>query len=195
MCITRFTNKMNSICQVKRHFSRILNVRSVGRMHTDINQVLFKYKHKVDKKIYRAPLECFVYKQYVHKDIVRILRDFHIVARQYPDTYRKCVTCDNEAYNGDIFCRNFNMCDAFRKTRFYKVLDEDKLIRAYEDDRTIPECYICRNSEADKDTDIVCDECNRVCHLNCIGLCRVPAGNWSCTYCVKIDRKGKKMFV
>ena len=44
-------------------------------------------------------------------------------------------------------------------------------------------CAVC-GSPDDFDSCLLCDSCDIALHYNCVGLPCIPAGDWSCPWCV-----------
>jgi hypothetical protein len=45
-------------------------------------------------------------------------------------------------------------------------------------------CAVCCLS-GDEDDCLLCDSCDMAMHYNCVGLSSIPAGDWSCPWCLK----------
>ncbi len=45
-------------------------------------------------------------------------------------------------------------------------------------------CAVC-GSSGNEDDCLLCDSCDLAMHYNCAGLSCIPAGDWSCPWCVK----------
>ena len=45
-------------------------------------------------------------------------------------------------------------------------------------------CIVC-NSPDDIDSCLLCDQCDLAVHYACVGLDKVPTGDWLCPWCVK----------
>jgi hypothetical protein len=45
-------------------------------------------------------------------------------------------------------------------------------------------CAVCCSS-GNVDDCLLCDTCDMAMHYNCVGLSCIPAGDWSCPWCVK----------
>jgi NuA3 HAT complex component NTO1 len=52
-------------------------------------------------------------------------------------------------------------------------------------------CAVCCSS-GNEDDCLLCDTCDMAMHYNCVGLSCIPAGDWSCPWCVKKTAPGTK---
>ena len=70
-----------------------------------------------------------------------------------------------------------NMTEIARKSyKFERLKRLRKAIKTNED-----ECYLCDEAGVV----ICCDKCSKVAHLNCLGLERIPEGDWICPVCIE----------
>ena len=45
-------------------------------------------------------------------------------------------------------------------------------------------CAVCC-SPGNKDECVLCDTCDKAMHIHCVGISSIPAGEWSCPWCLK----------
>ncbi len=68
-------------------------------------------------------------------------------------------------------------------TRLPVLSDESSDDEVDSDVMNVP-CAVCCSSGNEHDC-LLCDSCDMAMHYNCVGLSSIPAGNWSCPWCVE----------
>ena len=113
---------------------------------------------------------------------------FQKVPKQKKIKYRKVILkLWQNSQEGYLAWENFvracqNIDELMLGVRIYKKVVELYICKKQEDSiRHGDECYKCK----DGGKLIMCENCPRVAHLKCVGLNKIPIGEWLCEHCDK----------
>ena len=91
----------------------ILNERCMKREHNGQNGLLFKVKMNNNEILFTG-ISGLINELYIHPQIIPMLNEFQRIANKYPMHKRKCINCDRQVYEGNIFCNN-TICKYYKK--------------------------------------------------------------------------------
>lgn len=134
------------------------------------------------------------------KEICRICMDLMLrKCTLLPCNHVFCATCTDKWKSESSMCpacfRQFTevvYCDNQRKKvrkRKFKYKERDDFEWYL---NTAEACHICKSGENEGDM-LVCDKCSfTVEHIGCVGLDKIPDGDWTCRVCSGKSRKKEK---